>query len=206
MKKILICLFCLTCMSVFASDLKQLPYKNINENSKIAVTDSNQWTSKAKRKGDGFVRKGNLLYFDEQTNPFDTGCEYLFVNDGRLVGYSASNLKFYEFVYNEGQITKSELDSLEVASLFKDFRVILISEFSELTNVYTFKKNKHTEKIIILNDTDNIFENYGFTSNNARFEEFEINNAIEITKKGMIQFSSADEDAKSLPWFIILAR
>ena len=124
-----------------------------------------------------------------------------------MLGYSESELKFYEFLLDSEQnIQKQELTLKDIAVLFKDFRIILISDFSKTTNVFKFNKKRYNEKIIIVNDTDKIFENYEFTTDNAKFEKYQINNAIKIKKKGMIQFSSSGENTKDLPWFILLVR
>ena len=99
-----------------------------------------------------------------------------------------------------------ELDSYEVSALFEDFHVITISEFSKSTNVFKIKRKRNEEKIMILNDTNNLFENYKFTTNNAKFEKYNINNTIGVTKSGMIQFSKSGENSKYYPWFILLVR
>ena len=208
MKKLLVLLFAFfICTSVFASDYRPLPYKNIKEGSKIAITESDTWTQKVRRKDENiYIRRGELLSLKNNSKNISTNCNYLFIINGRLVGYSDKNLKFYEFIPKFGRISKSELGIKDIAPLFKDFRIIFISDFSSQTNVYKFWKKRSAEKIMILNDTEKEFNNYGFTTNNAKFEKYEINNAICITKKGMIQFSKFGENTGIYPWFILLVR
>ena len=200
-------MFC-TCLCVSASDIRLLPYKNLKESIKITVSADSLWTKKVKRKNDNYyVKNDGVLISSVNDNIFDTNCSYLFINKGRLLGYSESELKFYEFLLDsERNIQKQELTLKDIAVLFKDFRIILISDFSKTTNVFKFNKKRYNEKIIIVNDTDKIFENYEFTTDNAKFKKYQINNAIKIKKKGMIQFSSSGENTKDLPWFILLVR
>ena len=61
-------------------------------------------------------------------------------------------------------------------------------------------------KIILLNDTDRSFNNYGFSTNNSKFKSYELKGFLEIEKRGMIQFSRFGENLKNNPWFILLVR
>lgn len=208
MKKILILLSVLfISLSVFASEYKELPYKNIKENGKINYTEAEVWTEKVHRKDTNYyVKKGNTLYANDDSIPVIECYDYMFISNGKLIGYSPDELKFYEFIPKSGNMTQKELDFDEVAILFKDYRIILISDFSTTTNAFKFKKQRNNEKIMILNDTDKVFKNYEFTTNNAKFEKYLLNNSINITKKGMIQFSQSGENTKYSPWYILLIR
>lgn len=208
MKKlfILICML-FFCLNVFASDYKALPYKGIKNESKIKISDSGTWSAKVNRKdADYFIKRDAVLYNQDDSVNFITNCNFMFIDNGRLIGYSDSDLKFYEFMNTSGNIEKNELSLSEIAKLFKDFRIVLISDFSKATNVYKFKKMRSEEKIMVINDTSNVFDNYGFTTNNSKFENYNINNAINVTKHGMIQFSKVGDDTKYSPWFILLIR
>ena len=103
-------------------------------------------------------------------------------------------------------MTKKELTEEEVQKLFPDFKIIKISEFSPNTNSLKIKKHARNEKIIILNDTDRTFANYSFSSGNAKFNTYELAGFINVTKKGMIQFSHFGENTQATPWFILLLR
>lgn len=208
MKKLLFIIFAFLIIFPIAqaSEYKQLPYKNIKDGSKLLVTESEIWTDKVKKNDPGIIKDKSLLYINGEENAYDTDCGYLFIYNGHLLGYSASDLKFYEFVSYKGSITKQELESAQVATVFNDFRIINISDFSEYTNVFTLKKFRNPEKIMILNDTERTFQDYEFTSHNAKFDSYNINNAISITKKGLIQFSKSGEITKYSPWFVILVR
>lgn len=189
-----------------ASEVRQLPYKDIKNDSKIMYTTSGGWTNKVKRKDSCYIRNGQTFQSNNDLITFDTGCDYLFITDGRLIGFSNDELKLYEFVYDNESIKKSELDQIEAASVFREFHVIPVSEFSTYTNVCKLKKRRHEEKYLILNDTDTLFENYGFTTNNAKIETYPISGAVCVIKKGLIQFSKSGDDTKNSPWFILLVR
>ena len=208
MKKLLITFFIFfICSSVFASDIKNLPYKNIKENSKITVTEADIWSQKVNRKDLGsFVRHENLLKKRDNSLIIDTKCKYIFLNNGKLFGYNDSIMRFYEFIPSNGKISIRELDINQVASLFQDFHIIAVSEFSKSTNVFKIKKKRNEEKIMLINDTNKRFDGYKFTTNNAKLERYNINNAIGVTKSGMIQFSKTGENTQNTPWFILLVR
>ena len=208
MKKLFITFFVfLMCLSVFASDVKNLPYGNIKENGKLTITEAGIWSQKVSRKDTGsFIRQGNLLKRQDNSLNIDTKCKFIFLNDGRLFGYDDSIMRFYEFVPSNERVSVKELDIYEVSALFKDFHVIAISDFSKSTNVFKVKKTRGEEKIMLINDTAARFDNYGFSTNNAKYEEYIINNAIGVTKPGMIQFSKSDEGVKNAPWFVLLVR
>ena len=205
MKKIILLLIAFfLCLEVTASDFKSLPYKNIKQNGSITYVNDG-WIKKAKKDGLSFKRQANSFY-SKNGMEFDTESDYVFVKDGRLIGYSSSDLKFYEFVFNEDHVIRQALSYDETAQLFKNYKIILISEFSESTNSIKFKKRRANKKLMIINDTDLKFDNYEFTSNNAKFKKYNVNNVIELHKKGLIQFASSESDDKNSPWFIILIR
>jgi len=194
-------------LSVLASEIKDIPYKNLKDGQKINITEGQGWTDKVRRRDSGwFIKRGSELFSNDEALSFDTGCDYIFINKGNLYGYSENDLKFYEISYTGGKFFRTESDFDEVSTLFKDFRVISISDFTVSTNVFKFKKTRGEEKIMLLNDTNIDFSNYVFTTNKAQFSNYAINNAIGITKGGLIQFSKDGEDAKDSPWFILLVR
>lgn len=192
--------------SAEASDYKKLPLNEIKDGAKITLTEAATWTDKVHRKDFFYKRSGQTFEPSDNGHEFSAECDYLFIEKGRLIGYSNSNLKFYEFVSDNENINKLELNPIEVASLLKDFHVIVISEFSTYTNVCKLIKGRHEEKYLILNDTDTVFEDYGFTTNNAKIERYNINGAISVTRKGLIQFSKMGDDTKDYPWYILLVR
>lgn len=215
MKKIFLSLILASSLSLstFASDTLNIPYKNLKKNAKITYNEElDSWSTKVnKHSPDVFVKNisdnntSEYLYPDE-TLAFSTNCNYEFLNGKDLIGYSNSDLKFYDFAFLNGELTKRELTEEEIQTLFTNFKIIKISEFSPKTSSLKIKKHNLSEKIIILNDTDKNFENYTFTSGNAKINIYELAGFIEIRKKGMIQFSHFGENTKSTPWFILLVR
>ncbi len=215
MKKILLSsfLFFLFALSVNADEMLSIPYKNIKEEAKLKLIE-NTWTTNIKRNdADYFIKiisdgtgSYSEFYKSNGAYAFTTGCQYEFVIDGRLIGYANQDLKFYEISYADGNMSKRELSAEEVGELFPDFKIIKISEFSPNTNSLKVKKEGHNFKIIILNDTDRNFYNYSFTSGNAKFKIYPLTGLINVTKKGMIQFSHFGDNTKVNPWFVLLVR
>lgn len=215
MKKILfslLILFALTLTSN-ASQLLEIPYKNIKANDKIKLTDD-IWTNKVlRRESDYFVKlvsdgtgSYSEFYNSDGTFAFTTGSQYEFLYKGELIGYSNQDLKFYNFTLTDGFLNRRELSADEISEMFPDFRIIKISEFSASTNSLKIKKDERNLKIILLNDTDRNFYNYSFTSGNGKFETYRLTGFINITKKGMFQFSHFGDNTKNYPWFILLVR
>lgn len=212
MKRIFLTLFLLIgiCLSAYANDI---PYKNIKDGYSIVNYEEGTWGIANKKRDIYYTKKvssgtGSFseFYTPEGEFVFSTGCNYEFIIDGKLFGYSNSELKFYEFSLPCGILEQRELSEDEIKSLFKDFKIVKISEFASSTNSLRLKKDRKHYKIILLNDTDRYFYHYGFTSNNAKFNTYPLRGFLDITKKGMIQFSHFGDNTKENPWFILLVR
>lgn len=202
--------------SVMAADMKEIRYQNIKEGGRIGRTEQG-WTVVGKKADNYYTKKisAGTSNFSEFYNKngefiFSTGTNYEFILDGKLYGYSNSELKFYQFYVDNDEkgdyIYSEEISQKEIEELFKDFKIINISEFSNSTNSLKLKKDKKHFKILLLNDTDRYFYHYGFTSNNAKFNTYPLRGFLDITKKGMIQFSRFGDNTKENPWFILLVR
>jgi len=209
MKKYLVLFFAffIICMPSFAAKLKNLPYKNIKDGKGVKCTENGMWTDDVSKKDKTrLVKNGSVLNYVDGTISYDTGCSYLFVKDGKLYGYSSFYTKFFEFTPADSQISMRELSGDEVKSLFGKFKIIKISDFSEYTNSYVFTREKRKTPVMVLNDTEEPMPNYVFSTNSVKMDRYKIGNAIRIKRDGMIQFSTYNEDSKSLPWFILLVR
>lgn len=196
-------------LSVSAADIR---YKNINDGENISFSESKGWML-TNKKGEYFTKRisSGTGSYSEFYSPqgeflFSTGCQYEFIHKGSLIGYSNHDLKFYEFMLENGILNQRELTEDEVSELFADFKIIRISDFTTSTNSLRLKKHKKHLKILLLNDTDRYFYHYGFTSNNAKFETYPTRGMLDITKKGLIQFSHFGDNTKENPWFILLVR
>lgn len=200
-------------LSAKASDLLSMPYKNIKEETKLKLFEDT-WTTKVDRRDNDYFIKfvsdgsGNYSEFYKSNGAFafNTGCQYEFIHNGDLIGYSNQDLKFYDITYTNNELNRRELTVEEIQELFPDFTIVKISEFSPNTNSLKLKKHGHNFKVIILNDTDRNFYHYSFTSGNAKFNVYPLTGFINVTKKGMIQFSHFGDNTKDNPWFILLVR
>jgi hypothetical protein len=128
------------------------------------------------------------------------------LNNGRLIGYSNLNLKFYEFYLENGLFCQRELALDEIQELFPKYEIIQLSQFSTATNSLKIKKKNKVLKLIVLNDTDMNFDNYAFTTNNSKIKYYKLKGFLNITKRGMIQFSRFGENSRYAPWYVILVR
>ena len=213
MKRLLVSIFLLMFLSpVFAGEIPGFKYKDIGLKSKISYNPStNKWSNHV-NKGDIYFTKTNGFgkYFDyldsNKSFAFSTDCEYEFIANGFLIGYSNKDLKFYSFSLINGKLLKVELSQDEMQALLPEYKVIKISEFSPNTNSVKIKKDWSSLKILLVNDTDKNFYNYTFTSGNAEIETYPMSGLLKISSPGMIQFSCTSGNSSENPWYIILVR
>ena len=213
MKKIFLCLllFLTLNLACFADSMPNLKYKNIEEKDKISFDiQTGVWSDKIDKKSDYFVKtQGFGEYYDyldsNQNFAFSTDCDYEFIYKNSLIGYSNRDMKFYDILYGSGGISKRELSKEEVEAIFPEYKVICFSEFRPLTNSIKLKKSFENLKIILLNDSDKTFDNYRFTSGNARISQYKIRGFLTVKKTGMVQFAKEGGTDKDL-WYVILVR
>lgn len=210
-------IYLITTLNTTAADFTGLPYKNINPKSRIYYDEATGlWTTKSDKSYLYYtkVKVGEDMYEyinSDGTLSFSTECEYEFIYNGSLIGFSNKDMKFYYITYADNSALKTELSSDEVSNIFKGFHVIPISKFSKNTNAYKLNKSSSKLNVMIINDTDKCFDNYNFSSENVKFKELPIKGAIQVLSTGMIQFSKNSHtgdshDTSSHPWFVLLIR
>ena len=142
MKKIFASLIVLTLfsLSVFADNFPNIKYKNIGNKDKISYNSSTDtWSTKFDKTTNYFIKtKGFGEYFDylypTKEFAFSTNCEYEFIYNGNLIGYSNKDLKFYDIQFANGGISKRELTKEEIEQILPDYKLIYLSDFSKNTN------------------------------------------------------------------------
>lgn len=214
MKKIFISLFIMlgTISFAFSANMPDLKYKNISVKNKITYNiDSNTWQKADGKKGETFYIKtkgfGDFYdYLDSENNfAFSTNCEYEFIHNNSLIGFSNRDMKFYEILYDNNTAGKRALSKEEVEAILPDYKIISLSEFSTKTGALKVKKKMSALKIFLYNDTNRSFDNYTFSSGNSKFEQYDLRGFLTVYKPGMIQFSKENEqDRKN--WYILLVR
>ncbi len=213
MKKffILVCIFLLA-QRAYADSLCKIKYNNLTYNAKITYSD-NLWSTKNIRNDrlnyKKIKNKTNFkteLISNQNNIHYILDSDYEFIIKGRLIGYSNDALKFYEYKIVDNKLYKRELSEYEVHELFPEYKIIKISDFSDTTNSLKINKTRKDLKLILLNDTEMGFNNYWFTTNNAKFKPYNLKGFIDITKKGMIQFATSNKNIDNTAWFILLVR
>ena len=211
MKKfyILFFIFCLLSFPVFASEIPGFAYKDLPNKSKISYDSTvDKWTLVPKKEQtDCFIKTklndNETVYLNnEGICTFNTNCEYEFIKNGMFIGYSNKDLKFYNFVYINNELQKRELTKDEVQEILPNYKIINFSDFSPNTNALKIKKEHGSINILLLNNTNRTFDDYSFTSGNARIKTYKLNGFLTVEKKGMIQFSGS----KETPWYMLLVR
>lgn len=198
---------------VNAGENSSLPFTDIKNKDKIIYNqDLDKWSDKVSRKSENYYTKivyeGDDKYHEfynaDGVFAFATDCDYEFLNDGKLIGYSNENLKFYTFAILDNKLVKQELDADSIQNLFPNYKIIKISEFNPNTN--SMKISRKNKKLLILNDTEINFADYVFSSNNVKFDTYKLNGLIDVQKRGMLLFSHDGQNSKDYPWFVILIR
>ncbi len=215
MKKVLLLIisaFILT-IPAFASLKSPIKYKNIKLKSKISYNSQlDSWKDKVSKTDEFFIKFNNLsdgkfAYIDKSGElAFETDCDYEFINNGKFICYSNSDLMFYQLSYADNKISKIKLTEEEIQQIIPEYRIIKISEFSSLTNSLKIKKHFSDLYIFIMNDTEKTFEGYEFTSGNSKLKQYSLNGFARIDKSGMIQFAPTNDETKTNPWYILLVR
>lgn len=195
------------CLSTSANTTEKFPYNLIETGNKISVSeDGSIWTTKINKKDNYYIKQNDSLFAIDNSTELFPNCSHLFINKGTLIGYSNHYLKFYELTVKENKLNKRELLPEEVKSIFPDFELAKLSEFSKSTNSIKIKKDKSVLKLIIFNDTDKNFEDYSFSSNNAKFESYPISGMLNIKQRGLIEFSHNGKNTQDTPWYILMIR
>jgi len=200
-------------VTLSANALEKIKYDNLKNNEKITY-QNDVWTKKIDKKSSEYfvkrtpegISKFSEFYSSDDLLQFATATQYEFINKGQLIGYSNFDLKFYEYRIENGLLEQRELIEAEIEELFPKYKIIKISEFSTKTNSLKYKKGNRNLKLILLNDTDRCFHNYGFTTNNAKIEKYLLKGFLNVKRRGMIQFSKFGENTKDSPWFVLLVR
>ena len=212
MKKIIISL--LLCffgfLSVYADNMPPLKYKNIKNKSKISYNETTGTWSYNKSGENYFTKtKGFGVFYDylnsDKSFAFSTNCEYEFIYNDSLIGYSNRDMKFYDITYANGGLSKRPLSVDEVEKIFPEYKVIPFSEFSDKTNSLKIKKQSSPLKILLFNDTNDNYDGYAFSTGNAKIEQYDLRGFVTVHKPGMVQFSKSKELNKN-QWYIILVR
>ena len=198
--------------AVMAESLCEIKYKNLPYNTKLTYLN-NVWGTKNVRNDRLYYKKiKNLKSFktelvsSKNNVHFLLNSDYEFIVDGRLVGYSNEDLKFYEYQIDCNNLYQRELFESEIQELFPKCKILKVSDFSDTTNSIKISKGKKDLKLLLLNDTEASFYNYWFSTNNAEIMLYELKGFVNITKKGLIQFSRNDDNYERNAWYVILVR
>ena len=213
MKKLsflILLIFCLTNF-VNAENMPDIKYKNIRLKDKISFDlNTNTWSKTVNKKNKNFYTKtkgfGSFYdYVDSNKDfAFSTNCEYDFIYNDSLMCYSNRNMKFYEILYDTKTLGKRELTKEEVEAILPNYQIVSLSDFSSKTNSLKIKKGLNELNVFLFNDTEKTFDNYIFTSGNAKFEQYDLRGFLKIHKPGMIQFSEFGEQNNN--WYVLLIR
>ena len=136
MKKFLLTvfLFVFCGISVNAEKFPDLPYPNINNKDKISYDDmTDSWSKKIDKKSENYYikTKGFGDYYDYLNShnefAFSTNCEYEFIYNEKLIGYSNTDLKLYDISYINGGMNKRELSKEEIQKILKQSHLLPIN-------------------------------------------------------------------------------
>lgn len=126
---------------------------------------------------------------------------YEFLYDGRLIGYSEHDLKFYEIVYKNKKFETKPLNKSAVQDLFPELDIVTTS--SAKNGILVIKKPVFEDKtFLLLNDTDVSYYHYSFEDfKNANTSPFK--SMLTIKDSGNIIFSHFGSTAPEYPTLTI---
>ena len=107
------------------------------------------------------VGTGSFSEYVYKGTQYDINSTYEFLFYGKLIGYNAHLLKFFDFTFNGKDFEAKELTKEQVQFLFPYIKIIMVSDFkdNEITiESPIFRKRAY----MILNDTDRDFYKYQF--------------------------------------------
>lgn len=213
MKKILIMATALCSINLmsFSADIPGFDHKEIKYKDKIFFNvATEQWSNKNTKNSDicfekkvGFNEYGDYIKTDGDLI-FATNCDFDFIHNGRLFGYSSSDLKFYEFIFENNRIIKTPLTKEEIQKIIPNYKIAPISMFSANTNSLRIRKDAGNLKLFILNDTDKNFHNYKFIPVNSLIKTYDLAGFLKVEKGGMIKFTDENTFIKGNPYILMV--
>ena len=118
---------------------------------------------------------------------------YEFLSNGRLIGYSGHELKFYELKYIKDGVWQVELTPEQVAELFPGLEIIRTSSAKDGI-IEVERRPFGTKTVLLLNDTPASYYHYSFENFEHSGEPFKsvlrLNDARDIV---FSHFGKADE-------------
>lgn len=168
MKKIILLLALLTAgTNVWAYNYSPFILDAVNENQITNYSPATgKWSRNLKINDYVFTKhithgSGGYSEYKFKDKTYDTNSTYEFFYGGKLIGYNAHQLKFYEENFDGEKFTQRELTYEEVAELFPDVELVKISDFKDNTidlELPVFQ----SKTFMLLNDTDQDFYKYTF--------------------------------------------
>lgn len=194
MMKCLLSIICLIFFTgaVFAYEVEPAVLQNIKD---LQIVDYNPatriWSRNLGLNDIVFTRhithgSGGYSEYKYNNNIYDVDSTYEFLYGGRLLGYNAHNLKFFELTFDGDKFDHRDLTKEEVQYLFPDVEILMLSEFknNEISvELPIFRKRT----FMLLNDTDVYFYKYQFEYFKRKRTAF--NNIFEVTYPRVLIYS-----------------
>ena len=136
---------------------------------------------------------GGYSEYKYNNNVYDVDSTYEFLYGGRLLGYNAHTLKFFELTFDGEKFDHRDLTKEDVQYLFQDVEILPLSQFKDneiSVELPIFRKRT----FMLLNDTDGYFYKYQFEHMKRKRTAF--NNIFEVKYPRVLiysHFKSRDE-------------
>ncbi len=156
---VLILFTAITTKPVFATD-NIIPVTN---NSTLYYSPSlNLWSITPKTKDKIKITKRDYKYYINQKLAFTLKSDFNFISNNQFATVDNNTLKFYALNYDNSTFLPQEMSPNQVQTLFKDIKVIPISQFEN--QIYKIKREPFkTETYLLVNDTAQDFTGYRFS-------------------------------------------
>lgn len=188
MKKILILLFSIACLSTQA-------YEGVFTDSQIAYLPSiKSWVSSSTTEDQIILTKKTSTgtgsyseyYYNNGTLAISMSSNYEFIFDGQLISVDNAGLKYGKIVYRNEKFEEQPLTAKELEKIFPNAEIIKISEFNN--GKITIKKQWFKKKtILLLNDTNEYYHKFSYQPKNVK--DTQIKGLVTLKHPGVITFS-----------------
>lgn len=170
----------------------QVVYKpSINEFSNSGMSEGRIVMTKSISSGSGSYSD---YTWGKKTVQLPTTYEFLL--NGKFYGYNGHNLKFYDIVYKAKTLQAIEMSSTEVAKLFPELKIVLVSSLIK-GQTSVSKLPFESVSFLLLNDTEYDFYKYSFEG--ALPSQTPFKGVLSVADYGTVIFSHYGADDAVYP-------
>lgn len=230
-KRYILCFFAIAAIVIFALDvflgssteIENTPLNSPRIGQKLWTYNMNkyEWRNYSDRDSDGSKGEIVLQYKGPElsngitsykllTDNFQVPKEDVWVGEGsqefllgeKLYSYFPKTFEYYEVLFNGVKFITKKLTPEEISDIFKDYKIIKLSDIQKGDYTTTFTKKDN--KFLILNDGDKDFYKYYIVPNDSKKMQIDkFSNQFEIKDPADIKIQRLEGCTKAYPCYEI---